>query len=52
MNFVTDRLKELTSLHGGVLIAVGAVILFASPLAKIVAWAAIVYGVWAILKKD
>ena len=48
---ILGRLKELTSLHGGVLIAVGLVVLFAGPFAKIAAWAAIAYGVWAILKK-
>ncbi len=45
-------MKELTSLHGGVLIVIGAVVLFASPIAKLAAWAAIAYGVWAIWKKD
>ena len=50
--WVKDRCKELTSLHGGAMIAVGVVGLFFSPLAKIAAWAAIAYGVWAIWKKD
>ena len=50
--WVKDRCKELTSLHGGARIAVGVVVLFFSPLAKIAAWAAIAYGVWAIWKKD
>ena len=48
---ISGGLKELTSLHGGGLIALGLVVLFAGPLAKIAAWAAIAYGVWAILKK-
>ena len=52
MEFITGRLKELTSLHGGVLIGLGVVVLFFSPLAKIAAWAAIGYGVWAVWKKD
>ena len=52
MDFITGRLKELTSLHGGVLIAMGVVVLFFSPIANIAAWAAIAYGAWAILKKD
>ena len=52
MEFIKGRIKELTSLHGGVLIGLGVVVLFFSPLAKIAAWAAIAYGAWAILKKD
>ena len=52
MGFITGRLKELTSLHGGVLIGLGVVALFFSPIAKIAAWAAIAYGAWAVLKKD
>jgi len=52
MNFITGRLKELTSLHGGVLIGLGVVVLSFSPVATIAAWAAIAYGAWAILKKD
>ena len=52
MDFISGRLKELTSLHGSALIAVGVVVLFFSPLAKIAAWAAIAYGAWAIIKKD
>ena len=52
MNFITGRLKELTSLHGGVLIGLGVVVSFFSPVATIAAWAAIAYGAWAILKKD
>ena len=52
MDFISGRLKELTSLHGGVLIGLGVIVLFFSPIAKISAWAAIAYGAWAILKKD
>lgn len=52
MDFISGRLKELTSLHGGVLIGMGVVVLFFSPIAHIAAWAAIAYGAWAILKKD
>ena len=52
MEWLSGRVKELTSLHGGVLIVLGLVILFAGPFAKIAAWAAIAYGAWAIIKKD
>ena len=52
MEWLTGRVKEVTSLHGGVLIAVGVVVLFAGPFAKIAAWAAIAYGAWAKYKRD
>jgi|TARA_B100001059_G_C17520131_1_gene420343 uncharacterized membrane protein len=52
MNYIKARMKELTSLHGGVLIALGLVVILATPLAKIAAWAAIAYGAWAIWNKD
>ena len=52
MEWLSGRVKELTSLHGGGLIGLGLVILFAGPFAKIAAWAAIAYGAWAIIKKD
>jgi hypothetical protein len=52
MEWLSGRVKELTSLHGGVLIGLGVVVLFFSPVAKIAAWAAIAYGAWAIIKKD
>ena len=52
MDIIKGRIKELTSLHGAVLIGIGVVVLFFSPIASIAAWAAIAYGAWAILKKD
>ena len=35
INQIKERCKELSSLHGGVLIALGLVVLFASPIAKL-----------------
>tara|TARA_Y100000996_G_C22249491_1_gene531233 strand:+ start:230 stop:442 length:213 start_codon:yes stop_codon:yes gene_type:complete len=52
MEWLKGRMKELSSLHGGALIAIGLVVLFAGPFAKMAAWAAIAYGAWAIWKKD
>ena len=52
MEWLKGRMKELWSLHGGALIAIGLVVLFAGPFAKMAAWAAIAYGAWAIWKKD
>jgi hypothetical protein len=52
MEWLKGRCKELSSLHGGALIAIGLIILFASPIAKMAAWASIAWGLWAIWKKD
>ncbi len=52
LNFIKARAKEVSSMHGGALIAVGLIILFASPIAKMAAWASIAWGLWAIWKKD
>ena len=35
MDFIKGRIKELTSLHGGVLIGLGVVVLFLVPLLKL-----------------
>jgi|TARA_B100000780_G_scaffold111821_1_gene78283 hypothetical protein len=51
-NFITKRLDERTSWDGAALIAVGVIVLIAGPLAKIAAYAAIAYGIWAIYKKE
>ena len=51
-NWITKRRKERTSLDGAVLIALGLMILFLAPLAKIAAGLAIAYGVWTIWKAE
>ena len=52
MEWLKAWCKEVSSLHGGALIAIGLIILFASPIAKMAAWASIAWGLWAIWKKD
>jgi len=52
INWLKDRVKEVSSWHGGALIAIGLIILFAGPIAKMAAYASIVWGLWAIWKKD
>jgi len=52
MNWITDRLKERTSWDGAALVALGVMVLFLSPLAKIAAGAAIIYGAWTIWKSE
>jgi len=51
-DYINGRVKEVTSLHGGALIAMGVVILIGAPFVKIAAYAAITWGVIAIVKKD
>ena len=51
IDYIKERIKEASSLHGGALIAMGVVILIGAPFVKIAAYAAIAWGVLAILKK-
>jgi len=50
--FITNRLKERTTLDGVVLIAAGVAFLIFKPIAAIVAYAAILYGAYTLIKKD
>ena len=50
--WLKSRLSERTSWDGAVCIALGLMILFMSPLAKIAAGLAIAWGVWTIWKKE
>ena len=45
------RIKERTSWDGAALIALGLMVLFLAPLAKIAAGLAIAYGAWTIWQK-
>lgn len=51
-NWIQKRIKERTTWDGGVCIALGVLVLFLSPLAKIAAGAAILYGAWTIWKAE
>ena len=51
-NWITKRIKERTTLDGVILIALGLMILFLAPLAKIAAGLAIAYGIWSIWKSE
>ena len=50
MEWLKSRSKERTSWDGAVCIALGLMILFMAPLAKIAAGLAIAYGAWTIWK--
>ena len=49
INWIKTRMKERTTWDGGVLIALGLMILFLAPLARLPGLA-IAYGVWTIWK--
>ena len=44
--------KERTSWDGAILVALGLMVLFLAPLAKIAAGIAIAYGIWTIYKSE
>jgi hypothetical protein len=52
MSWIKDRLKERTSWDGMWLIGLGLMVLFLTPLAKIAAGAAVIYGAWTIYKAE
>ena len=51
-NWIKGRMKERTSWDGAVCVALGLMILFMAPLAKIAAGIAIAWGVWTIWKSE
>ena len=52
LDFVKARWAERTTWDGTVLIGVGLVALFFSPLVTWVAWGAIIYGAWTLFKGE
>jgi hypothetical protein len=50
--FIQDRLGERTTLDGVVLIGAGVCFLIFKPIASVVAYGAIVYGSYTLIKKD
>jgi uncharacterized membrane protein len=52
MNWIKNRLKERTTLDGVALVALGLMVLFLTPIAKIAAGIAIAYGAWTIWKAE
>ena len=52
MNWITDRVKEMSSWSGASLIVLGAFIVLGGPFIKILAWAAIIWGIISIVKKE
>ena len=51
-SWLNNSMKERTSWDGAALVALGLMVLFLAPLAKIAAGLAIVYGAWTIWKAE
>ncbi len=52
MSWIVNRVKEWSSWNGGVLVAVGLLLLLGFPMIKIAAYGAIGWGILSIIKKD
>ena len=52
MNWLKSRVKEMSSWSGASLIVLGAFILLGGPFIKLLAWAAIIWGIVSIVKKE
>ena len=52
MNWLKDRVKEMSSWSGASLIVLGAFIILGGPFIKLLAWEAIIWGIVSIVKKE
>jgi len=52
MEWLKGRVKEMSSWSGASLIVLGAFIVLGGPFIKLLAWAAIIWGVISIVKKE
>ena len=52
MSYVTERAKEISTWSGASLIGLGLVIILGGPFLKLLAWAAIAWGIVSIVKKQ
>ena len=52
MNWIMSRVKEMSSWSGVGLIGLGAMIILGGPFVNMLAWAAVIWGIISIVKKD
>jgi len=52
IDFVKARLAERTSWDGATIVGMSLLVLLAAPVVKLLAWPALVYGLWTIYKKE
>lgn len=50
--WIESRLQERSTVDGIVMVAAGAAVIVFSPFAKLIAYAAIIYGVWTIYRQE
>jgi|TARA_R110001592_G_scaffold42483_1_gene137918 hypothetical protein len=52
MNWITGRVKEISTWSGASLVALGLLIVLGGPLVNLAAYAAIIWGIVSIVKKQ
>tara|TARA_B100001063_G_scaffold230903_1_gene244459 strand:+ start:234 stop:491 length:258 start_codon:yes stop_codon:yes gene_type:complete len=52
MEWLKGRVKEMSSWSGASLIVLGAFIILGGPFIKLLAWAAVIWGIISIVKKE
>ncbi len=52
MDWIKDRITERTSIDGIILVVVGVLTLIAKPIVGLVAYAAIIYGLYTFWKSE
>ena len=52
LQYLKDRVAERTSLDGAVIIGVSLAIILFGGLAKLLAWVALAYGIWTLVKGE
>ena len=52
IDFIKARLAERTSWDGMTIVGLSLLVLVAAPVVKLLAWPALVYGLWTIYKEQ
>ena len=52
LDYIKDRLGERTSWDGATIIGVSLLIIVAAPIVKLLAWPALAYGIWTLVKPE
>ena len=52
MSWVKARIGERTSWDGATIIAISVLVLMAAPIVKLLAWPALAYGIYTLLKEE
>ena len=52
MSWLKARIGERTSWDGATIIAISVLVLMAAPIVKLLAWPALAYGIYTLLKEE